>query len=118
MRHRLGLERAVCHLTHGDIEALGDSLQKRPISRGALRVEPEVGHRPVVQEHDLDVNAADVADAIRVREEVKSGGGVSNGLHHRAVRSQNAFQQILAVSGQGKSHDVLVADHASNLPEQ
>ena len=28
------------------------------------------------------------------------------------------FQQILAVAGQGERHDVAVADHASNLPEE
>ena len=118
LRHGLRAERAVRHFAHGNVEALRDALQKRAVARRTLRVQAKIGHRAVVQDHDLDVNPAHVADAIRVREIVQASAGVSDGLNHRTIGAQNVFQQILAVAGDAEAENFSVTNRFANLAEQ
>ena len=111
-------ESAVRHFAQGNSESFGHALQERAVARGALRVQAEIGHRAVFQDHDLDVDAADVADAIGIGEVVQAGAGVSDGFDHAAIRAQNAFQQILSVAGDCEAENLSVADRFANLPEQ
>ncbi len=97
------VEGAVGHFGHGDVEAFGDALQECAIARGALRVQAEIGHGAVVQDHDLDVNAADVADAIGIRKIMQAGAGVRDGFDDRAIGAQDVFQQIFAVAGDAEA---------------
>ena len=72
----------------------------------------------VFQDHDLDVNAAHVANAIGIGEVVQSRGGVRNRFHHAAIRAQNALQQILAVARDSETQNFAVADGIAKLAEQ
>ena len=105
-RHRLGLERALGVALERDVVALGHALQERAVARRALRVQTEVGHRALAQDHDLDVGAAHVADHVRVREEVQRGGGVGHRLDDADVGAEHVLQQILAVAGERERADV------------
>ena len=118
LRHGLREKRAVGDLAERNAESFGDALQERAIARRALRVQAEIAHRAVLQDHDLDVHAADVADAIGIREIVQARGGVSDGLHHAAIRAQNALEQILAVAGDSEAKNLAVADGFAKLAEQ
>ena len=118
LRHGLREKRFVGHLAQGNAESFGDALKKRAIARGALRVQAEIADGPVFQDHDLDVNAADVADAIGIGEVVQPGGGVRDGFHHAAIRAQNALQQIFSVAGDSEAQNFAVADGFAKLAEQ
>src|SRR5580658_167861 len=56
-----------------DAEAFRHTLEEGAIAGRALRIEAEVRHRPLIQNHDLHIHAAHVADAIGVREEMQPG---------------------------------------------
>ena len=92
LRHRLGTERTVRDFAQRNAESFRDALQECAVARGALRVQPEIADRAVLQNHDLDVHAADVADAIRIRKIMQSGGRMGNGLDHAAIRAQYTLQ--------------------------
>ena len=89
-----------------DVVALGHALQERAVARRALRVQAEVRHRALAQDHDLDVGAADVADHVGVGEEVQRGGGVRHRLDDRHVGAEHVLEQILAVAGERERADV------------
>src|SRR6185295_6526439 len=61
--------------------------------------------------------AADVADDVHVRDVVEGGGGVSDRLHNRYVRSQDVLEEVLAVAGDRQRADAHEPGGA-DLPEQ
>ncbi len=67
----LASKRALGIALERHVVALGDALQEGAVARRALRVQAEVGHRALAQDHDLDVDAADVADHVGVGKEVE-----------------------------------------------
>src|SRR5208282_3928990 len=71
-----------------------------------------------VQNHDLHVNAAHVANAVCVREVVQTSAGMRNRFHHRAIRSQNPLQQIFAVPRNRQPHNFAFANRLPYLTEQ
>src|SRR5215469_17840387 len=90
--HSLRAESGVSHLVHGNVKAFGNALQEGPVARGTLRIQPEVGNRRVVENHDLHIDAANIANAVSIGEKVKSGGCVGNGLDHRTVGTKNSLE--------------------------
>ena len=94
-RHRLGLEGPLGVLLERNAVALGHALQERAVAGRALRVQPEVRHRALAEDHDLDVGAADVADHVGVGEEVERGGGVRHRLDDRDVGAEHVPSRSL-----------------------
>ncbi len=111
-------KRLVGHFAQGNAESFGDALEESAVARRALRIQAEIADGPVLQDHDLDVNAAHVANAIGIREVVQSRGGVGNRFHHAAIRAQDAFQQIFSVARDSETQNFAVADGIAKLAEQ
>lgn len=118
LRHRFREKRAVGHAAHGNVEALRDALQERAVAGGALGVEAEVGDGAVVEDHDLHVDAADIADAIGIREEMQAGGGVGDRFDNGAIGAKNSLQQIFSVTGDCQAENFSAADGFANLAEE
>src|SRR5580698_499260 len=118
LRHGFGVEGAVGHLAHRDVEAFGDALEERAVARGTLRVEAEVSDGAIGEQHDFHVNAADVADAIGVRKKVEAGAGVSDGFNDGAIGAENTFEEILAVAGDAEADDFADADRFADLAKE
>ena len=93
-------------LLHRHVEALRGGLQEVAVARRALRVQLEILHAAVLQDDDLDVLAADVADHVHVVVEVQAGLGVRHGLDQRGVGADHVLQNVLGVAG---------GAHAENL---
>src|SRR3984893_12345822 len=85
LRHGLRSKRPVGDFAERDAKSFRDSLQERSISGGALRIQAEIADGAILQNHDLDVDAANVADAIRIREIMQAGGGMSDCFDHSAI---------------------------------
>ena len=49
---------------------------------------------------------------------MKTRGGVGNGLDNGAIRAEDPFQQVLAISRKRKAEDVVVFHDLTNLTEQ
>src|SRR4029077_3359297 len=96
----------------------GDALEEGAIARRALRVQSEVANRPVFEQHDLDVNAANITDAIGIGEVMQPRRGMRDGLHHAAIRAQDALEQILSIACDSESQDLAVTDRFAKLAEQ
>ena len=105
-RHRLGAEGDVGVLLDLEAEAFGGGLQEVAVAGRALRVELEVLDLAVLQDDELDVLAADVADHVDVVVEVQGRLGVRDRLHQRHVRAQRILQDVLGVAGRADAEDL------------
>jgi hypothetical protein len=85
---------------------LAGRLQEVAVAGRALGVEAEVFDAPVLEEDDLDVLAAYVADDVHVREEVQSGLRVSHRLDDRGVGRKNILENVLGVAGHSEAADL------------
>ncbi len=74
-----------------------------------MRVEPEIGHCLLTEQHDFHIASADIANDVRIREEMQGCGGMGNRFDHRHIGADDVLQQILAVAGNGKCADFLIA---------
>ena len=100
-RHAAGGERRRRVLAHGQAEHLGGRLEEVPVAGRALGVEPEVRDLSVVEQDDLDVLAADVADDIDVAVGMQGRAGVGHRLDQCDVSPQRFAQDVLGVAGRG-----------------
>ena len=117
-RHGLGLEGAIGIVLERNVVALGHPLEEGAVPRRALGVQPEVGHRALAQDHDLDVGAAHVADHVGVGKEVERRRGMRHRLHHRHVGAQHVLEEILAVARQREPRHLGEARLAHLLEER
>ena len=74
-------------------------LQEVAVAGRALRVQLEILHAPVLQNDELDVLAAHVADDVGVGIEVQRRLGVRHGFDHGRVGVQHVLQDVLGVAG-------------------
>src|SRR5258706_12419247 len=118
LRHSLRAKRSIGDFAQRDAESFRDSLQESAVAGGALRIQPEIADRAIFQNHDLDVDPANVADAIGVREIMESSGGVSDRFNHSAIGAKNSFQQIFSVARNSERKNFSVADRFTKLAEQ
>ncbi len=102
----LGAERDVGVLLHRDVEALRGGLQEVAVARRALRVELEILDAAVLQDDDLDVLPAHVADHVDVFVEVQAGLGVRHGLDQRGIGADHVLQDVLGVAGGAHAQDL------------
>ncbi len=72
----------------------------------ALRVQLEVFDAAVLQDDDLDVLAADVADHVDVLVEVQAGLGVRDGFDQRGIGADHVLQNVLGVAGGADAQDL------------
>ena len=93
-------------LLHRHVESLRGGLQEVAVAGRALRVQLEVFDAAVLQDDDLDVLPADVADHIDVVVEVQAGLGVRDGFDQRRVRADHVLQNILGVARGAHAQDL------------
>ena len=98
------------------VEALRRGLQEVAVARRALRVQLEIFHAAVLQDDDLDVLPADVADHVHVVVEVQAGLGVRDGLDQRGIGADHVFQNVLGVAGGADAQDLQRRALIANLP--
>ncbi len=116
----VGAEGRIGILLHRHVEALRGGLQEVAVARRTLRVELEIFHAAVLQDDDLDVLAADVADDVHVVVEVQAGFGVGDGFDQRGIGADDVFQNVLGVAGGADAEDLergaLIGNLRSSLP--
>ena len=112
----LGGEGDVGVLLHRHVEALRGGLQEVAVARRALRVQLEIFDAAVLQDDDLDVLPADVADHVDVVVEVQAGLGVRDGLDERGVGADHVLQNVLGVAGGADAEDLQLGALIANLP--
>ncbi len=67
---------------------------------------------PLLQDHDLHVHAADVADAVGIGKKMQPGGGVRHGFDHRGNRRRGCpCSRSLPYPVMREAQDFAVADH-------
>src|SRR6185437_5812514 len=86
LRVAFGAEGDVGKLLHLEAEAFAGALQEVAVAGGALGVELEILYAAILENDDLDVLAAYVADDIRVRIEMQRGLRVGHGLRSEERR--------------------------------
>ncbi len=98
-REALRAEGHVGELLHRIAEPLRCRLQEVAVAGRALRVQLEILHAAVLEDDDLDVLPAHVADHVDVFVEVQAGLGVRHGLDDRRVRAHHVLQDVFRVAG-------------------
>ena len=94
--HGLGAEGQVGELGDVEAEAHGRRLQEVAVARRALGVELEVFHAAVLQNDELDVLAAYVADHVGLRIKVQRGFGVRDGFDDGGIGARTSRRMSLA----------------------
>ena len=74
-------------------------MQEVAVARRALRVQLEILDAAVLQDDDLDVLAADVADHVDVVVEMQAGFGVGHGFDERGIGADHVLQNVFGVAG-------------------
>ena len=97
-RKTLGPEGGVGEIGDGVPEPLRRGLEEVAVSGGALRIEPEVLDRAVLEEDHLDVLAAHVHDHVGVGVVVEGRLGVGHRLHDGDVGQERLLEHVLGVS--------------------
>src|SRR5690606_13081981 len=105
VRHRLGAEGPLGVLLDVDAEALGGALQEVAVAGRALGVELEVLDLAVLEDDDLDVLAADVADDVDVLVEVERALAVGHRLDDGRVGAEDVAEDVLGVAGGADAED-------------
>ena len=72
--------------------------------------------RPFLQDDDLDVLAAHVADHVHIVVEVQAGLGVRHGFHQRGIRADHVLQNVLGVAGGAHAQHLQLRALVANLP--
>ncbi len=98
LREALCAEGPIGVIFNRNIKALGGGLQEVAVAGGTLSVEFEVFDAVVLQDDDLDVLTAYVADDIHAVVEVKTGFGVGDGFDQSRVGSDDVLQDVLGIS--------------------
>src|SRR5690242_4067473 len=111
----VGAERHVGVLFHRHVEALRGGLQEVPVAGAALRVELEILHAAVLEDDDLDVLAADVADHVHIVVEMEAGFGVRDGFDQRGIRADDVFEDVLGVTGSPDAENLQLRALVENL---
>ena len=114
----LGAEGDVGVLFHLDVEALRGGLQEVAVARRTLRVQLEIFDAAVLQDDDLDVLAADVADHVDAFVEVQAGFGVRHGLDQRGIGAHHVLQNVLGITGGAHAEDLQLRTGIANLAVQ
>ena len=114
-REALGAEGRVGVLLHRHVEALRGGLQEVAVARRALRVQLEILHAAVLEDDDLDVLAAHVADDVHVVVEVQAGFGVRHGFHQRGIGAHHVLQNVLGVAGGADAQNLQLRALIANL---
>jgi hypothetical protein len=99
LRESLGAESHVGELLHRVAEPLRRGLQEVAVAGRALRVQLEILNAAVLQNDDLDVLAADVADDVDVVIKVEAGLGVGDGFDDGGVGARHVAQYVFRVAG-------------------
>ncbi len=105
-RHGLGAERQIGVVGHIVAETRAGGLQEVSVAGRALRVELEILYAAVLQDDELDVLAAHVADDVGMRDRSAARLGVRHGLDDGRVGIEHVLQNVLGVAG---------GAHAENL---
>ena len=91
-------------------------MQEVAVARRALRVQLEILHAAVLQDDDLDVLPAHVADHVHVVVEMQAGFGVRHGFHQRRVRADHVLQNVLGVTGGAHAQNLQFGALVADLP--
>jgi hypothetical protein len=103
-----GVEGVIRELLERDVELLGHALEEVAVAGRALGVEPEVLDPAVLEEDDLDVLAAHVADDVDLAVVLLGAEHVGDGLDDRRVERQGLFQDPLGVARRTGADDLHV----------
>ena len=117
-RHRLRREGEAGVVADVVAKARRGALEEVAVAGRALGVELEVFDLAVLQDDDLDVLAADVADDVDVVVEVERALTVGDGLDDRRVGPEHVVEDVLGVAGRADAEDLeLAALRLDLLPE-
>src|ERR1017187_6783065 len=94
----VGPECRIGVLLHRHVKALRGGLQEVAVARRTLRIQLEILHAAVLQDDDLDVLAAHVANHVHVVVKVKTGLGMGHRLDQRRVGADHVLQDVLGIS--------------------
>ena len=115
LRESLGAECRVGVLLHRHVEALRGGLQEVAVAGRALGIELEILDAAVLEDDDLDVLAAHVANHVHVVVEMQAGFGVRHGLHQRGVGADHVLQNVLGVAGGADAQNLQLHALVANL---
>src|SRR5208283_128234 len=115
-RESLGAEGRVRIVLDRHVETLRGGLQEVAIAGRTLRVEFEILHTAVLQDDDLDVLAAHVADHVHVVVEMQAGFGVRHRLDQSRIRADHVLENVLGVAGGADAQNLQLGALVENLP--
>lgn len=100
MKSRIGI------LLNRNAELIRHRLQEHPVTGGALIGQLEIANVPVLEEENLDILTADIADHIDVAELVNGAHHMRDRLHDINVCPQRFFQHVCGVSRSAEADDL------------